>query len=288
MAAALGRGLTVERVRRLGGGLGSATSAVDFRGSNHTSRVVLKRYPVGDDTPLLEWERLRFAQDLDVPSPQPLAVDSGGEWFGSPAIVMSRLPGRPSLMPADLDRWMREIAEALVKIESSDPTRAEGALLRPHAVEKWERPDASAWGPLFQRAVDVVESMLPKRKYRRVICHADFHPGNMLFQRDRLTGLVDWSGTRVGPRSFDLSYCRTEVALLFGSEASDQIRSVYESVGGTLASELPLWDLMCALGARRWSHTWLGAYREQGRRDLTLRQFRSRLRVFTERALSEL
>lgn len=120
-----------------------------------------------------------------------------------------------------------------------------------------------------------------------MICHADFHPGNMLFRRDHLTGLVDWSGTRVGPRSFDLSYCRAEVTLLFGREAPEQLRSAYESVAGAPASDVPLWDLMCALGARRWSHTWLGAYREQGRRDLNLRQFRSRLRAFTERALSE-
>lgn len=158
MASALGRGLTVERVRRLGGGLGSATSGIDLLGgSNHPRRVVLKRYPVGDDTPELEWERLRFAQDLEVPSPEPLAVDISGEWFGSPAIVMSRLPGRPSLVPSHPDRWMGEIAEALVKIESYDASQAKGVLLRPHAVEKWERPDARDWGPLFQRAVEAVD-----------------------------------------------------------------------------------------------------------------------------------
>ena len=287
LAAALGRGSRVVRARRLGGGIGSATSVVDVVDRAGRARaVVLKRYPppAGDGV-REEWERLVFAQTIDVPSPEPLALDAQGAWFGCPSIVMSRVPGRPSLSPPPPDAWIDSVARALAALDAVDVGRARGALAT--RARPWKRPPSDGWGPLYQRAIEAVEHALPKRSRARVLCHEDFHPGNMLFERARLSGVVDWSSARVGPRSYDLAYCRTEVAMLFGGDEPDRLARAYASATGRAPSDLPLWDLVCALSARRWSHHWLKPYHEQGRRDLTLRHFRSRLRAFTARALAE-
>src|SRR5437763_326719 len=103
------RGSTAVRVRRLGGGIGTATSAVSLRTT--TGRrldVVLKRFPRRDrpGLPANEWKRLVFAQRLPVPTPEPIAFDRGGRWFGVPSIVMSKLPGRPDVDPTDVPRWL--------------------------------------------------------------------------------------------------------------------------------------------------------------------------------------
>jgi hypothetical protein len=84
---------SVHRVRRLGGGLGSATHAITLRErSGTTVDVVLKRYKANAD-PRDEWARLRYATRLDVTTPEPVAFDRRGEWFSTPAIVTRRVAG---------------------------------------------------------------------------------------------------------------------------------------------------------------------------------------------------
>lgn len=291
MAAALGRGLKVARVRRLGGGIGSATSSVQLRDrSGRPLEVVIKRYhPRWPDMAPLEWERLTAAREVDVPSPEPLLLDQQGAWFGAPTLVISKLPGRPNLVPADRDAWVRQIAHTVSRLHAYDVRRARGALRRPHHASRWTPPDAAArWAPLYQRAAERVQTALPIRPAKRALCHGDFHPGNMLFQRDTLSGLVDWSSTRVGPAWFDVAYCRIELSLLFGVDTAEQFRAACADLLGPPPDELPVWDLMCALGAREWSHQWVLPYREQGARDISIHRFRARLRSFTARALAQL
>src|SRR5581483_6686025 len=107
MSQAVARGSRVESVRRLGGGISTATSAVRLRTrAGNSLDVVLKRYRRTGARD--EWTRLRFAQKLPVPSPEPLSVDARGDWFGTEALVMERLAGRPDVAPVDRRRWMEE------------------------------------------------------------------------------------------------------------------------------------------------------------------------------------
>ena len=63
MADTVERGARVERVRRLGGGLSSATSAIRLRTrSGRSTDVVLKRFR--SDNPVGEWRRLRYATNI--------------------------------------------------------------------------------------------------------------------------------------------------------------------------------------------------------------------------------
>jgi len=45
------------------------------------------------------------------------------------------------------------------------------------------------------------------------LIHRDAHPGNMLFDGDRLTGFIDFDQVVRGPRIFDLCYCGTSLLL---------------------------------------------------------------------------
>src|SRR5207248_1066206 len=92
MSEAIEPGARVTRVRRLGGGLGASTLAVDIR--THAGRlvpVVLKQYLSGGSDACREWRGLQFARELGVQSPKPLALDNDGHWFHTPALVMTRL-----------------------------------------------------------------------------------------------------------------------------------------------------------------------------------------------------
>ena len=90
MAASIQPGSHVVRTRRLGGGLGSATHAFALRmADGAVRRLVLKP---GDRHLDFEWDGLHVAQYLPLPSPDPVALDRGGDWFGSPAVVIGQLP----------------------------------------------------------------------------------------------------------------------------------------------------------------------------------------------------
>src|ERR1700728_4596892 len=80
------------QIHRLNGGATCAAHRVELFGEHAPQAVVLKRFPAGMGTPRFEWEALGAARRASVPSPEPLGFDPDGEWFGTPAILMSCLP----------------------------------------------------------------------------------------------------------------------------------------------------------------------------------------------------
>ncbi|MBW3587905.1 MAG: aminoglycoside phosphotransferase family protein [Actinobacteria bacterium] len=290
LAREVAPGSRAVRVRRLGGGLGTATHSLDLEArTGSVMRLVLKRYREDDGAAKSEWERLKFAHVLPVPSPEPVAHDAG-EWFGAPALVMSRLKGHPSVMPEHLDPWLAEIAKALVAIQDHPMRKAPAVLRRPHWVEGWEPPDDLRRSKLVGRAIDAIREGLPEALgSRRAIGHGDYHPGNLVWSRNKLTGVVDWSMTRISPRAYEVGYCRTDLTVLIGAEAAERFRRAYEEVcGESLGEELFVWDLVCSLNALRSGRFWVGAYREQGKKNLTARHVWPRVSVLMRRALAQL
>src|SRR5437773_2400793 len=104
LAEAVAPGARVTRLRRLVGG--GMSDAYDVTLDRTSGRVVVKVFRDGDDTAPLEWSRLKFAQRVTMPVPEPIAADLESIWFGRPAIVMSRLTGRPDVAPKDVDLWI--------------------------------------------------------------------------------------------------------------------------------------------------------------------------------------
>lgn len=271
-------------VRPIDGGLAAATYAVDTT----AGRFVVKLYRPREDTVSLEWERLTFAQRTTVPVPEPVALDVDGRWFGAPALVMSRLPGRADVKPTDPDGWLRQIAYALAAIHETDTTGARGPLLRPWLGNR--DPGSTEFGTrsaLIDRCVEAIRRHPPSPERAPILMHGDFHPGNIVWENDRLSGVVDWSGARLGSRWFELAYCRADIALLFGMCGVRRFTQHYVDFSGAALVDLPVFDLMCGLAARRLGTQWLGAYRHQGCTD-TARQFAARASAFLRHALAEL
>ncbi len=277
-------GAAVRNVQRIGGGTTAETYAIDTTGGE----VVVKRYRRRrNDAARFEWERLHFAQRVDVPVPQPLALDAEGRWFGRPALAMTRVPGHLNVDPTDVEEWLRQLAHALVTIHATDITGADGPLLRPSAIETWRRPKLNRPSPLVDQAVAAIERNLSEVSWQPVLTHGDFHPGNTLWRGDRLTGIADWTESRLGPASSELAYCRADVALLLGRAAADRLTHHYTASTGALPADLPVFDLIWGLDAFRKKVRILRAHREQGR-VTTPRQFTARATVFLRHALAAL
>ena len=252
---------------------------------------MLKRYPVGSEVPAAEWEGLRFANDAGLMSPRPLALDASGEWFGSPALVIDAIPGRPDVAPKDANAYVNDVATAMANIHATSVVNAEGVLLRSHSVDRWTAPDDVPDGllsrPVARRVVAALGDRLPRAdRGEPVLNHGDLHPGNLLWRRGRLTGVVDWSSTRLGPRWWELAYFRMELAVLADVRAADLLLERYEAILGSRSPAQPVWDLLSLYNGHRFGHLWLMGYREQGRRDLTLQTVARRLTRLAERSLA--
>jgi aminoglycoside phosphotransferase (APT) family kinase protein len=276
-------------VRRLGGGLDSATHLLDLG----ERRLVVKRYRPGSDRPALEWQGLTFAKGAKLKAPAPVAVDQEGVWFGSPSLVMEAVRGHADLAPRDPATYGDEVASTMVSIHEADASTARDALLRPHGVDEWECPDSIPHGLLPRRlagrAIETLEASLRcADRGGSVINHGDLHPGNVLWHRHRLSSVVDWTGTRLGPRWWEVGYFRVEAAVLTDVEVADALLRRYEAIAGLTSPDQPIWDLLCLYNGHRWGHLWLLGYQEQGRRDLTLDVMRRRLTRLTERVLATL
>jgi aminoglycoside phosphotransferase (APT) family kinase protein len=98
----------------------------------------------------------------------------------------------------------------------------------------------------------------------RVFAHGDFHPGNVLWQRGRITGVVDWSAARLDARWSELAYCRTDVCLLLGPDVADRLADAYSDIVGSSSDELAVYDVMWVFNMREHAEIALAAYRRQG------------------------
>src|SRR5262245_53025428 len=123
VAALVGsRARTVES-RRLSGGIASSVhglSIMDAHGLRH--RLVIRRYMGADQR---EWGASAVRREAAVlsalersglPAPRFVDADPDGLRAGTPAIVMSRVPGRIHLTPSDPESWLQQMAALLPRI----------------------------------------------------------------------------------------------------------------------------------------------------------------------------
>src|SRR5207244_1514750 len=76
--------------------------------------------------------------------------------------------------------------------------------------------------------------------------HRDYHPGNVLFQRNEVSGVVDWPNASVGAIEVDLGHCRHNLAALHGVAAADAFLDAYYAITGARTHD-PYYDIVTLL-----------------------------------------
>jgi aminoglycoside phosphotransferase (APT) family kinase protein len=246
VARQIGRGARVVAVRRMYGGSSTAmhaVDAVDARGRRHA--LVLRRfirpnwkYPGLARREALVLDALERAR---YPAPRLVAFDDGPAECDARAVLMTRLPGRVELAPKDIDAWLWRMAEALPAIHAITLPRGLGRYrpyTDPHTVDVplWSK-ERRAW----RDVLDLARSRQPRTTPRFI--HRDYHPSNMLWQRGRITGVVDWISACAGPPQIDVAHCRVNLVRLHGLQTADRFLAHYASASGTRAEDYAAyWD----------------------------------------------
>ena len=281
---AVGAGERISSIRRLRGGTSTAMHAInvaDARGHRH--RLVLRRFVRSDwlaiepDLPQREASVLRLLEGSDIPAPWLVAVDADSTACDVPAVLMTRLPGHVTFVPDDMTSWLTQLAAVLPAIHAVDS--AAHAAVQPYRpyndLHQLEPPPWSNWPGAWAKALDLVAGPAPETSH--CFIHRDYHPGNVLWARGQLSGIIDWVNASWGPPGIDFGHCRRNLAQLHGLEVADRFLASYRTVDGAFDHH-PYWDLVTAMDSD-W-HPEPGVFRgwiEHGVRGLTPALIRSRL-----------
>ena len=298
LCAAIQPGSRVASVQRLRGGIASGMHAVRLVGPGDLHRwVVVRRYGKWrvEHHPRVaeqEWATLTALARVGAPTPLPIWLDPSGRVFGCPTIVTSRVPGRGLLAPRDLQGWGRQLAEALVQVHTT-PLDDDVLRLLPDQRQEIDRllapetpPSALTGKPYGPEVWAAMRHSWPQIvSSRRGLVHGDFWPGNTLWLRGRLSGLVDWEQARYGDPAQDVACCRLDLTLLFGPETADQFLHAYLAATEDPVHHLFFWELSIAASALEDVEHWVDGYHDLGRTDVAPDVARDRLERFAETAL---
>jgi aminoglycoside phosphotransferase (APT) family kinase protein len=241
----------ITSIRSMGAGA-TTLHAIDA-GTDPMRRLVVRRF---HDTarlrtdpwyaPANEAAVLEILDDTEVPAPRLLAADPYGRLCDVPALLVTRVPGRPPARPWDMDAYLTRIAQALARVHEVPPEADLRAYAPYHdpAVHGERRPPAWSGSPeLWQRVFEVISGPPPETPAGFI--HRDFHPGQILWSGDRLTGIVDWITACRGPYGVDLARMRINLAIEYGVEVAERFRAVYLGIAGQDGHH-PYWDLLDA------------------------------------------
>lgn len=148
-------------------------------------------------------------------------------------------------MPADFDRWLREIVTSMLNIHTVqvDRTVVSWRYLTYNDVFTLTVPAWSRRPDHWRIALDHLKVPMPTGD--DVLIHRDYHPANILWAGDRLTGVVDWVNSCLGPAGIDAGHCARNLAELHGVEVANRFRLLYEQISGLRQD--PYFDLITAI-----------------------------------------
>jgi aminoglycoside phosphotransferase (APT) family kinase protein len=269
----------VQAVQALAGGTHARTALI--RTANPATEVVLREFPPGDDGAGREARVLRALDGLDGLAPRLLASDtahvtSRGSW-----LLISRLPGSADITPRHPAAHAGELGRALARIHQTPLSRL-GDL-----PSVFDRPGASLAGVSGPAAGIVAAGWDILDSAPGALAHYDFWSGNVVWDDEILTGVVDWNGGCVGPPGLDTGWCRLDLYLLHGQAIADTFLDAYRAASGSARPDLLLWDLWAVARSHEMVETWVPNYRDLGRTDLTAARLRSRHAAWTGQLLAK-
>jgi aminoglycoside phosphotransferase (APT) family kinase protein len=271
-AGLAGPDATVQGIHALAGGTHARTYLI--RTADPELEFILREFPAGDDAPCNESRVLSALGGLGGLAPRLLASGTGGASEGAWTLI-SRLPGAADITPGSPVAWAGQLGGALARIHAT-PRHCLAGFQRVSG-----RPGGSA-AAVSGPAADVVTAGWERlASAPAVLTHYDFWSGNTLWTGGVLTGVVDWSGGALGPRGFDVGWCRLDLYLLYDEHIAARFLDSYQSASKSVLPDLFLWDLWAV--ARSYEHveSWVPNYRDLGRADLTATELRRRHSAWT-------
>lgn len=281
--------------RKMTGGISADMTAVKFACEGMTKEIVIRKHSEKSfaENPNIveqEYQILKALSSAGLPVPYPYHVDATGSIFQRPYLVLSLLEGNTEYAPENVNEFGEKIALKLLDIHTlngdgkfsflpDQKKRLDKELFR--QVEKYD-PSTDEKN---------IREVL-KRKWKDcifnqpVLLHGDFWPGNILWQDDEITGILDWEESEIGDPLYELAITRFDLLFICGEECMDTFTRTYLEKANIKTDSLPIYDLIAALRPSHKVSQWAQAWRELGRDDITEQSLLDCHKIFREWALS--
>lgn len=227
---------SIDKVEWMPGGSSASMHRLTVcSGARQLDTVVLRRWvrPVSvaqdPDVAMREAAMLGLVESMNAPTPRLLDCDPYGERVRVPALVMTDLPGRP-VWEAKWSRWCRQLVEVLIDIHAVETTAQE--MVRPFAAYRQNSYQPPRWATrpkVWERVAEIFHG--PGLDSTEVFIHRGFYPGNVLWHRGQVSGVVDWEAASTGSPSIDVADCR--INLFYDNEdLAHRLTSEWERATG--------------------------------------------------------
>lgn len=251
-------GSRIQAITPLPGSFSNATHLVEALGSDHTRfRFVIRRYAQfgaydRGEKARREYSTLALLHAHGVPAPLPLSLDATGAILGMPGIAVSFASGKQVVTPADPLRWALALARTLARIHAVPCGPPAECLLDGNSEAIWfadadvvsDALLAHEDGPMIWRMVRELRQQLQSVEAR--LMHSDYWPGNILWEGDHISAVLDWEEAACGDPGYDVAYGYMNIHLLGLDEAAREFLEVYEAEAGQRVENLAFWELAAA------------------------------------------
>jgi aminoglycoside phosphotransferase (APT) family kinase protein len=172
--------------------------------------------------------------------------------------------GGPIGRPFDPIRWAQQLGALLARIHAL-PTEKYDVSYLPPAFEVAPAFLDRALAPTREVAAhplaDVVLTGLRRLRDTLklkgpVFTHGDFWPGQAIWWRGQLQGIVDWDFPRLDDPGIDIGYCRMDIAMMTNPTVADEFLHAYEAATAESLRNLRFWDLLAAYQAMEHPGRW--------------------------------
>ena len=194
---------------------------------------------------------LELSAGFGLSAPRLVAADLDGRASGTVATLETWLPGSSALPPAASVTRLRSAGAGLAKVHafSIPPQEHSSIRTRPVAADDFAADRREGRMPstaLLQHADEMTRRHgIPMGDL--VFVHGDAWPGNMLFEGDTCTALIDWKTAGVGDPGVDLGGFRLQMAMQYGPDAPEEVLRGWHDQAGREARSVSYWDAIAAL-----------------------------------------
>jgi len=242
---------SIEEIFQLPGSTSSTLYSILLKYSGQLQHCVLRMFSNTQwlteepDAALHEVDSLNYLQKNDLPVPKLIAFDKTGEICGIPLILMTKLSGNVDLKPHDQTKWLDELAKILVKIHKVRIDNFKWKYFKYMDITQFKLPTWSEYPNLWKQLIAIAKKPPPISK----ICfiHRDYHPANVLWQQNEVSGIVDWPSACLGPAGVDVGHCRVNLAQLFDVKTADDFLTAYQKYAGNSFDYDPYWDIIALI-----------------------------------------
>jgi aminoglycoside phosphotransferase (APT) family kinase protein len=291
---------TVVGASGLPGGLSSWMTAIEVErpdGSRHQLVVRRGRQPDAERDSLpfgVEYQLLRHLHAHGIPVARPRAFDDSGQVLPQAYVVLDFAKGTTRFTADDPVSMAAEFADVLAAIHDLDVTSASVAALPLHVdrMQNWvitdltrREPDLSLREHLVRRHL---EEHWPPPATETCLLHADYFPGNIVWNGDVIAAVIDWEAAALGDPMADVATTRLDLRWAYGAEFAEQFTDRYLTTTGRSTATLPVWELVASLRPAGMISLWASDLGEHGRPDITAEFMRAEQHAFVDSALQRL